>query len=212
MDKSERWNSGQTVVLQEVWGEKLWSARPVRVVEDRPDFIALWCPEGTPVKGPIAPWRPGRTAGAEFFVAMLTHQDWMFGDFAWPTSNLMLIRPGDWHAVLVSWTSAGETMGWYVNFQRPFRRTAHGIQTMDLMLDLIVDGDRSWKWKDEDEFEALVTTGIITEVEARHVRAEAHAILARIEANDQPFCEPWHDWRPSPSWTTPPLPDDWHVV
>ena len=143
---------------------------------------------------------------------MLTHQDWKFGDFSWPTSNLMLMRPEDWHAVWVSWSSAGEGMGWYVNFMRPFGRTERGIQTMDLMLDLIVNHDRSWKWKDVDEFEALAIPGIMTDDEDRHARDEAQAMLGRTEANEPPFCDPWHDWHPSCSWTTPELPDDWHIT
>ncbi len=171
-----------------------------------------WRPEGTPVKGPIAPWRPGCAAGAEYLVAMLTHQDWMFGKFSWPTTNLMLMRSEDWHAVRVSWSSAGKAMGWYVNFQRLSRRTERGIQTMDLMLDLIVNQDRTWKWKDKDEFEALATPGIITNDEARYVRDDAQEMLARIEANEPPLCDPWHDWQPSSSWTTPHLPDDWHII
>jgi hypothetical protein len=213
MGMCEPWDHGAIIVLEEVWRGKPWSARPVRVVEDRPDLIALWCPEGTPVKGPVAPWRSiARSAGPAYFVSMLTHQDWIFDDFVWPTSNLMLLRPGDWHAVWVSWSRTGDNMGWYINFQQPFRRTKRGIQTMDLMLDLIVDQDRSWKWKDEDEFKALVGPGIIGEVEARHVRDEANAVLDRLERNDHPFCDPWHNWRPDPSWTMPVLPDDWNSV
>lgn len=212
MNAPNRWNHGTVVVLQEVWHGKLWTARPARVVEDRSDLIALWCPAGTPIKGPSAPWRPGRSAGSEFFSAMLTHLDWLFADFSWPTSNLILVRPGDWYAVLVSWTGAGECMGWYVNFQRPFRRTERGIQTMDLMLDLIVDQDRRWRWKDEDEFEALVGSGIITDVEAGCVRDAAQAVLRDLDEHEPPFCHPWHDWHPEPSWATPELPDGWHTV
>jgi hypothetical protein len=208
----DRWERGTTILLQEVWQGQLWSARPVRVVEDRADLIALWCPEGTPIKGPDAPWRPGRSTGAEYFVGMFTYRDWRFADFSWPTRNLMLLRPDDWHAVWVSWTTTGENMGWYVNFQRPFNRTDRGIQTMDLMLDLIVDYDRSWQWKDEDEFQALVTPGIITAAEAGQVRAEAQLVLRRLEADEPPFSEPWHDWRPDPTWSMPRVPDNWLII
>jgi hypothetical protein len=94
MNAPNPWNHGTVIVLQEVWHGHLWTARPVRVVEDRSNLIALWCPAGTPIKGPSAPWRAGRSAGSEFFSAMLTHLDWLFADFSWPTSNLMLLRPG----------------------------------------------------------------------------------------------------------------------
>jgi hypothetical protein len=39
---------------------------------------------------------------------------------------------------------------WYVNFQRPMRRTAIGFDTFDLLLDLVIAPDLSrWDWKDE---------------------------------------------------------------
>lgn len=212
MTSTDRWDYGSVVLLQEVWHGHLWTARPARVVEDRSDLIALWCPEGTPIKGPSAPWRSGRSAGAEYFVSMLTQKDWRFADFSWPTSNLMLLRPDDWYAVWVSWASSGERMGWYINFQLPLTRTEHGIQTMDLMLDLIVDQDNSWRWKDEDEFAALAGPGIITDVEASCVRDASRTVLRDIEANATPFCYPWHDWRPEPSWTIPDIPAGWDAV
>ena len=56
--------------------------------------------------------------------------------------------------------------GWYVNLQKPFRRTARGFETMDLMLDLVVEVDRSWWWKDEDELETFVVRpGTDTDIE-----------------------------------------------
>lgn len=212
MSGHTHWQEGTVVTYQEIWEGKLWSARPVRVVEDRTDLLALWCPAGTPVKGPYAPWRPGRSAGPEYFVAMFTHQDWRFSDFTWQTSNLMLLRPGEWHAVWVSWNGAGESIGWYVNFQRPFTRTGQAIQTMDLMLDLLVKRDMNRRWKDEDEFEALVSRGIIGDEEAATVRQEAAGVIERIEASAPPFCEPWHEWLPDPAWGKPALPEEWESL
>jgi protein associated with RNAse G/E len=40
-------------------------------------------------------------------------------------------------------------LGWYVNLQCPFRRTEVGIEAMDLMLDVVVDPDGTWRWKDD---------------------------------------------------------------
>ena len=209
----DRWDSGTTVVLQEVWDGKLWSARPMTVVEDREDRLALWCPSGTNWKtATTPPWRRRAATRAERFVALLTGRDWELRDFSWGVSNLILVRPGDWHAVWVGWNEKGESMGWYVNFQRPYVRTARGIQTMDLMLDLVVAPDRSWIWKDEDELEALVRPGLIAEDEARCIHDEAQSMVVRIEHNEAPFCEPWHEWRPNPVWSTPLLEAGWDHV
>lgn len=83
---------------------------------------------------------------------------------------------------------------------------------MDLMLDLIVDQDKSLRWKDEDEFEALVGSGIISDIEAQCVRDAAQAVLRDLDQDELPFCRPWHDWRPEPSWVIPELPAGWHTV
>jgi predicted RNA-binding protein associated with RNAse of E/G family len=55
---------------------------------------------------------------------------------------------------------------------------------MDLMLDIIVEPDGRWEWKDEDEFEALVSGGIIDAKEAKHIWEEARRVIGQIEANE----------------------------
>ena len=57
MADSARWSPGEVIVLQDVYEGKLWAARPVIVVEDSADLLALWCPQGTVRKVPIAPQR-----------------------------------------------------------------------------------------------------------------------------------------------------------
>jgi uncharacterized protein len=78
-----------------------------------------------------------------------------------------------------------------------------------LMLDVIVEPDRSWRWKDEDEFAALVAAGLIGAAEAARVRDEALRVTRGVEANAPPFNERWHDWRPDPTWPSPALPAGW---
>ena len=39
------WPTGSQIVYREVWRGKVWTARPVTVVQDAPDLIALFlCP------------------------------------------------------------------------------------------------------------------------------------------------------------------------
>ena len=80
---------------------------------------------------------------------------------------------------------------------------------MDLMLDLLVGEDGRWQLKDEDELDALVAHGLIEPSTAQRVHDEALRVAARAERGEPPFSEPWHDWRPGPSWTTPELPTGW---
>ena len=80
---------------------------------------------------------------------------------------------------------------------------------MDLMLDLIVLPDSSYHVKDEDEFDAMLQHGLIDQDVARSVRKELASVIERVENNVPPFCEPWPDWRPDPTWEIPALPGDW---
>jgi predicted RNA-binding protein associated with RNAse of E/G family len=81
------------------------------------------------------------------------------------------------------------------------------VDVTDHALDVWVDPDGSWRWKDEDDFAALQRHGVFDAAAARRVRAEGERV---IEA--WPFPTGWEDWRPDPRWPTPELPDDWHVV
>jgi predicted RNA-binding protein associated with RNAse of E/G family len=135
--------------------------------------------------------------------------EWIFRDLEWDVDTLWVLEAEVSHAVWVSWLDGFEPWGWYVNLQEPFSRTTHSLQTMDLMLDVIVDRDRSWRWKDEDELQALLDWQLIDGAKAAAIRAEAESVLRRLEADKPPFNEPWHDWRPEPAWGLPELPAGW---
>ena len=87
---------------------------------------------------------------------------------------------------------------WYVNFERPLRRTPIGVDTFDEKLDLLVFPDGGREWKDEDELEQAAALGLL---DAAAVRAEA-----RARAAEWPFPTGWEDWRPDPAWPVPQLP------
>jgi hypothetical protein len=201
---------GETAVVQEVWQGRVWAARPMTAVRDEGDFAALWFPRGTGWKAPTTPpGRPREDDRGERLAECAARGDWVFRDADWDVDTLVLLREGAWHALWVSWLPSGEHWGWYVNLQLPFRRTKQGFETMDLVLDLIVDPDRTWRWKDEDELETWVARGVCEQGLAEQIRAEGLEVAGRAERNEPPFCEPWPDWRPEPSWTLPALPDGW---
>ena len=84
------------------------------------------------------------------------------------------------------------------------------MQTMDLVLDVIIAADKSsWTWKDEDELQIALDRNLFDEALASSLRAEAKDVIRRAQANEPPFCDPWPDWRPDPSWGLPRLPDGW---
>lgn len=204
------WRPGDVVVHQEIWNQRIWAARPLVVVNDSPDRLLLWLPKGTVRKVPMTPptrMDPGgRTAR---IIDLLDRCDWVHVDHVWDVSCLWILRPGDWHAVWISWLPSGEQFGWYINLQRPFRRTAIGIESMDMMLDVVATPDRHWSWKDDDEFEQILERRIFNQATGERVRTEATGVIHRLETNASPFNEGWEEWRPDPSWSIPQLQPGW---
>jgi protein associated with RNAse G/E len=192
------------------------------VVDDTEQSLALWLPAGTRRKVPAPP--PNATgrerdprglpteASHRGVIENLQRGEWTYTDHEWDVSNLWILRPGTWYAVWVSWLPSGEHLGWYVNFQRPYRRTSLGIEAMDLMLDLVIEPDRSWHWKDHHEFEQLERLDLLDRDSIRQLRREAATVVASIEEGGSPFCDPWPQWTPEPDWPIPTLPSDWHIV
>lgn len=204
---------GETVVLQEVWRDQVWAARPMRVVQDERDLVALWFPRGTrwmaPIDDPGREWNGDR---GERLAECAVRGEWLYRELEWDVDTLSLMRPGAWHALWVSWLPGGEHWGWYVNLQRPFRRSRLGFETMDLALDLIIDPDGSWRWKDEDELEIFVARGVFERDLPARLRAEALGVVEIAEHGGGPFGEPWPEWRPDPGWQLPELPPGWNRI
>jgi hypothetical protein len=124
------------------------------------------------------------------------------------THVLRLEQPGGSHSVEVYWTAGFELMGWYVNLQAPVVVNGSFLDTTDWALDVTVDPDGTWSWKDEDEFAEAIELGVFDESSAATVRAEGERAIA-----SRPWPTGWEDWRPPADWAEPlVLPEDWHVV
>jgi len=94
-----------------------------------------------------------------------------------------------------------------VNLEQPWRETAVGWDTRDHALDVVVDRDGSWAWKDEDHLAAEVTRGHVSHDEAERIRAEGERVIA-----DRPWPTGWEAFEPDPSWPLPTLPAAWDVL
>ena len=201
---------GEAVVLQEVWRDRVWAARPMRVARDDGDFVVLWIPRGTrwraPIDVPGGEWNGDR--GPRLAECAASGR-WHHRELVWEVDTLQLLRTGDWHAVWVSWRPGFEPWGWYVNLQQPFRRSGLGFETMDLALDVIVEADRSWRWKDEEELALFVARGAFDAELPERVREEGLRVARKAERDEPPFSERWHEWRPDPGWEIPELPSGW---
>jgi Protein of unknown function (DUF402) len=186
------WSSGDAIALREIWKGRVWKARACTVVQDEPDLVVLWLPRGAPTKIP-----PG---------SGIPRAEWTLEDGSFRSSALRLARPGARHSILLFFDGA-VFRSWYVNIERPLRRSHFGFDYLDLELDVRVDRDGSWRLEDDDELEEAQRLGVLDATEAAEVRAEAERVI-----DEWPFPTGWEDWRPDPGWELPQLPPGWDVV
>jgi len=123
------------------------------------------------------------------------------------THVLRFMREGDEHTIELFWDKDWDFSGWYVNLQAPLVVNGDRFDTTDWALDITVDPDGTWKWKDEDDFAYAQELGVFDAKQAAAIRAEGERVVAA-----QPWPTGWEDWRPPESWGPLGLPRDWHVV
>jgi predicted RNA-binding protein associated with RNAse of E/G family len=137
----------------------------------------------------------------------LARGDWELVSSAWRwTGVLERADSGRWFSVSGMFSTDGALLRWYVNFQRPPAWRPDGWDTSDLALDLVVDPDWVWRWKDEDEYAHHRRLGIITDAEHTAVQAARGEAIALVEARGGMFAESASQrWLPDPDWVTPSL-------
>jgi hypothetical protein len=129
-------------------------------------------------------------------------------DHVWNTHHVLwLMRLGELHALGLFWNEEWRFRGWYVNLQAPTHLHGNCFDTNDLALDIEVDPDGSWVWKDEDDFAEAQKLGMLDAAGAAELRAEGERVVA-----ERPWPTGWESWRPPTEWTPLTLPEDWHVV
>jgi len=119
---------------------------------------------------------------------------------AWQTNRVVWVTPfGVAHAIGHFWEHAsGRFRGYYVNLQAPIKRSPFGFDSLDHVLDIVIDPSGAWHWKDEDEFDEAIQRGLFTHQEALDIRAEGERVVASL-----PHLLPtgWEDWLPDTTWS-----------
>lgn len=208
-----RFEPGSTVVRRDTLDGRIWTAYPYRVLADSGDELVLGCWPGTEVLAPTtwAEWL--RTADGDVRmqgISNLAARQWELAPWTWrDTTVRSRFGVGDYWSVH---QFTGPTPGaahWYVNFERPGRRTSIGFDSFDLFVDLIVDPESlACRWKDEDEYQHGRRLGLINDATHAQVDQARQAVLALVRARQGPFASAWTDWTPDPGWPLPELPPD----
>ncbi|GAA0306872.1 DUF402 domain-containing protein [Streptomyces polychromogenes] len=182
-------------------------ARPVTVVQDTDELLAVWMAPGTEcVKPVLADGTPvhEEPLATRYTAPRTTVRARWFG-----AGVLKLARPADPWSVWLFWDRGWVFKNWYVNLEEPRTRWTGGVDSVDHFLDITVDPDRTWTWRDEDEFAQARRIGLIGPEQARRVEEAGRAALEVVKAWGPPFRDGWENWRPDPAWEVPVLPEDW---
>ena len=194
------WKPGDSVLLRGVLDGTVRWAFPHTVVEDTAERVVLFMRPG--VEGRCIP-RDSTGDYLERFGAGIEPEPYVW---AW-NRVLWLTRFGERHSLGLFWDdSSGDFLGWYVNLQTPLQRSALGFDSLDHALDVWIEPDGSWRWKDEADLARCVELEIFGEAEADDIRAEGERAIAAL-----PKLLPtgWEDWQPDPAWPAPTLPANW---
>ncbi len=196
----------ETILYREVDEHRrsIIDVKPVTVVEDSEIQIVLWLPLDTPSKRPVlqnhTPGTPRRW----------TKGSWSLEDSFWRWAELLIvIKPDQLRATWVRWSRERLFQGWYVNMQSKLMRTRFGFDIRDHQLDILVEPNRKWRWKDQEELDICVEDGRIDSAQANDIRAEGRLAVTEIENDEGPFSDGWEDWHPNPTFPRPELTSDW---
>ena len=201
-----RFAPGTPVALRELWNGRVWTARPAVVVHDEPNETAFCVFPGTHWKA------PARRNGTPL---RLPEPDWRPIERLWSGSTILSFAwPAAPYAVLLWFEQgSGELSRFYVNLQEPLRRTGIGFDTVDHILDAVIEPDRTaWAWKDEDELAEAVARGLFTLEQAASFREQGERAVRRVLDGHPPFDRDWTGWEPEANWRIPRLPADWEDV
>lgn len=195
----------QIVLRRYFRGSHYTFVQPMRVVRDDEAGLLLWMPAGSEFA--VLTDADGKTQHDlpldEMRDPRLARKLWRDNDI------LVLMPPGAAHSIWWFFNRGG-FLGWYVNLETPATRHTDGVDTTDLVLDVWIEPDHRWEWKDEDELAARTGNPLYFDhTAATAIRAEGRRLIELAEAGAFPFDGTHVDFTPNPAWSPLPLPPGW---
>jgi protein associated with RNAse G/E len=204
------WKPGEVITWRGIFRNRIWHAMPTFVVKDTLQELVLTILPGAlcKVEKDYNKGKNGRR------IWDFKDTDWKLDDFIWHTNRLLFIlEPEKYFSTNLFWNhEKNRFIGYYVNFQYPYRRTHCGIDALDLELDLDIAPDLSFTWKDMDDYQKAIACGLISPECIQGIETAKPKVLERLEKRQYPFDGSWLDWIPDPSWAPPTLPRNWDRV
>jgi protein associated with RNAse G/E len=205
------WRPGDIAVWRGIFRNRIWHAVPTIVVQETSrELVSAILP------------------GAKFMVEEhyfpgvkdtkrrwdFKDQDWILKEFSWQTNRVLIVtEPDKYYSIMLFWNHASHKfLGYYVNFQLPFKRNHCGIDSLDLDLDIEIGPDLRLRWKDEDDYHKAIDCDMILPEWVQEIEKAKPEILERLERCRYPFDGSWLDWQPDPTWPPPTLPEIWDKI
>jgi hypothetical protein len=202
MCRKRFWQPGENVTLRGD-GKKVFWAYPTIVVQDTLDLVILYMPAG--ILGKDTDHRPSAQE-------LLTPEKINIIDCLWSrTDVLFLIVPGDSFSTYIMWETGTKSLDcWYINLQEPIRRANIGFDTMDNMLDVVINPDMTeWRWKDNDEFAEAQKAGFYSPEKAHAIWSEGEKAVRLVTTERRSIYKQWEKWQANPDWGIPKLSSFW---
>ena len=207
---------GQSCALRGIVNGQVWLAQSVIVVRDGANETVLLLLPGAECAFPEGYWRwrrgGDRSQGTRWQDAREVHLS--LREFAWERNRVLIfLEPEKYYSCCLFWEHEADRFScYYINFQLPFQRSHCGFDTLDLDLDIVIDPQYNWKWKDLEDYHDGIREGGIRDEWVKGVERSQAEVLDRIDNRRYPLDGSWLQWRPVAAWLPPQLPDRWQVV
>jgi hypothetical protein len=209
------WQPGNNIVLRGVFAGRVWLAQSVIVVKDDDYETILLLMPGAQCAYPEGyfRWKRGDySLGTRWQEAR--RNDWTLRLFSWQTHRIMMfLEPEKYYSCWLFWDhTRGQFTSYYINFQLPFQRSALGFDTLDLDLDLVIDPQMCWHWKDEQDYREGIQEGGILPTWVKGIETSLPEVFQRIDRRTPPLDGSWLNWRPDKAWKPTCLSEGWDKI
>lgn len=205
------WNPGDIIAWRGIFNQRVWHVQPTIVVRDSPAEVILTLIPGTECIAEES-YPKGKKSGKRRWFFM--NKDWQLAKYTWQTNRLLLIFEAEkYYSTILFWNhTSDEFLCYYINFQLPFQRSLYAVDTLDLDLDLIINPDFGYEWKDIDDYQHAIEHGVIAPEWMQGIEEAKCEIFDKLNRRLYPFDGSWLDWMPDPAWSSPRLPVNWDKI
>jgi hypothetical protein len=207
--------AGESCVLRGIVNHQVWLAQSVIVVKDTQDETILLLLPGAQCAFPEGYWRWRQNDYSQGTRWQEAKSDpIVLRKFSWHTNRILIfLEPEKYYSCWLFWDQASDQFScYYINFQLPYRRSHCGFDTLDLDLDIVVDPQYNWKWKDIDEYQEGIQEGGIEDRWVKEIEQSQQEVFDRINSQRYPLDGSWLHWQPDPTWVSPTLSASWQVI